>query len=66
MEVVLAVKNPAVSAGDAGDTSSIPGLGRLPGGRNGNPLRFLYLENPMDRGTWRATVRRVTELPQLK
>ena len=31
------------------------------GGRNGNPHQYSYLENPMDRGAWWATVRRVTE-----
>ena len=39
----------------------IPGLGRSPGGGNDNPLQYSCLENPMDRGTWRAAVRRVTE-----
>ena len=34
----------------AGDTGSIPGWGRSPGGGNGNPLQYSYLENPMDRG----------------
>ena len=34
----------------------IPGLGRSPGGGNGNPLQCLCLGNPMDRGAWRATV----------
>ena len=40
----------------------IPGLGRSPGGGNGNPLQYSLLENPMDRGAWRATVHRVAEL----
>ena len=61
MEVALVVKNLAVNARDAGDASLIPGLGRSPGGGNGNPLWFLYLENPMDRGAWQATVHGVTE-----
>ena len=61
MEVALVVKNLAVRAGDAGDTRLIPGLGRSPGGGNGNPLWFLYLENPMDRGSWQATVHGVTK-----
>ena len=34
----------------------IPGLGRAPGGGHGNPLQYSCLENPMDRGAWRATV----------
>ena len=38
----------------------IPGLGRSPGGGNGNPLQYSCLENPMDRGAWWATVHEVT------
>ena len=34
----------------------IPGLGRSPGGGNGNTLQYSCLENPMDRGAWWATV----------
>ena len=52
------VKNPLANAGDMG---SIPGLGRSPGGRNGNSLKFSCLENPMDRGAWWATVYSVAE-----
>ena len=37
---------------NAGDPSSIPGLGRSPGEGNGNPLQYSCLENPMDGGTW--------------
>ena len=46
--------------GDAGDTGSIPGLGRSPGDGRGNPLQYC-LENPTDRGAWPATVQRVTK-----
>ena len=46
-------KNPLANAGDAG---LIPGLGRSPGGGNGNPLQYSCLGNPMDRGAWRAAV----------
>ena len=45
------VKNPPANAGD---TSSIPGWGRSPGEGNGNPLQYSCLENPTDRGAWRA------------
>ena len=45
----------------AGDPGSIPGLGRSPGGGNGNPLQYSCLENPMDRGACRATVHGVTK-----
>ena len=49
------VKNLSANAGDTRDMVSIPGLGRSPGGGNGNPLQYSCLENPMDRGTWWAT-----------
>ena len=49
------------TACNAGDLGSIPGLGRRPGGGHGNPLQYSYLENPMDRGAWRATAHGVTE-----
>ena len=55
------VTYPPASTGDAGDVGSKPGLGRSPGGGNGNPLQYSCLENPMDRGAWRATVHRVTQ-----
>ena len=55
------VKNPHANAGDAGHQGSIPGLGRSLGGGNGNPLQYSYLENPMDRGAWQATVHGVTK-----
>ena len=41
---------------NAGDPGSIPGLGRSPGGGKGHQLQCSCLENPMDRGAWRATV----------
>ena len=53
------VKNPPVNAGDMGSTS---GSGRSPGERNDNPLQYSCLENSMDRGAWRATVRGVTKV----
>ena len=46
-------------ASNAGDSGSIPGLGRSPGEGNGNPLQYFLPGNPMDRGTWQATVHRV-------
>ena len=49
------------SACNAGDPSSILGLGRSPGEGNGNPLQYSCLENSMDRGTWQATVHGVTK-----
>ena len=56
------VKNPPTNAEDARDLGSIPGSQRSPGGGHENPLQCLFLENLMDRGAWRATVHRVTEL----
>ena len=56
-----AVKNPPANAGDARDTSSIPGSGRSPGGGNGNPLQYSCLKNSMDREAWWATVHGVTK-----
>ena len=49
------------SACNAGDLGLIPGLGRSPGGGNGNPLQYSCLENPMDRQAWWATVHGVTK-----
>ena len=45
-QVVLVVKNLPTNAGDIRDADSIPGLGRCPGGRHGNPLQYSCLENP--------------------
>ena len=50
------VKNLPPSTGDTGDVGSIPGSGRSPGRGNGNPLQYSCLENPINRGAWRATV----------
>ena len=47
------VKNSTANAGEAG---LIPGSERFPGEGNGNPLQYSFLENPMDRGAWQATV----------
>ena len=47
------VKNPPANAGCLG---LIPGSGSSPGEGNGNPLQYSCLENPMDRGSWQATV----------
>ena len=50
------------SACNAGDLGLISGSERFPGEGNGNPLQYSCLENPMDRGAWRATVRGSQEL----
>ena len=68
-QVVLVVKNLPANVEVIGDTGSMPGLGRSPGGGHGNPLQYSCLENPMDRGAWQATVHRAakswTRLKQL-
>ena len=56
-----AVKNPSANAGDVRDMGLIPGLERSPGEGNGNLLQYSCLDNPMDRGAWRATVHRVAK-----
>ena len=48
------VKNSPANAGDARDMGSIPRSGRSSGEGNGNLLQYSSLENPMDRGAWRA------------
>ena len=58
-QVVLVLKNMPANAGDFRDMGSIPGLRRFSGGGHSNPLQYSYLENPMDRGAWQATVPRV-------
>ena len=60
-QLALVVKNLPTNAGDIGDTDSVLGSGRSPGEGHGNPLQYSCLENPMDRGAWRATVHGVTK-----
>ena len=57
----LSGKESTCNAEDAGDVGSIAESGRSPGGGHGNPLQYSCLENPMDRGAWRAAVHRVTK-----
>ena len=56
--VALVVKNPLANAGDV---TSVTEWGRSSGGSHNNPLQYSYLENPMDRGAWWATVHRVAK-----
>ena len=60
-QAVLGVKNPPANTRDARGAGSIPGAGISPGGGNDNPLQYSFLQNPMDRGTWWATVPGVTQ-----
>ena len=55
------VKNLPANSGDAGDMGLISRLGKSPGGGHGNPLEYSCLENPIDRGAWRATVHGVAK-----
>ena len=55
-QVALVIKNPPANVGDLRDVSSIPGLGRSLGEKNGYPFQYSRLENPMDRAAWWATV----------
>ena len=63
-QVALVVKNPPTNARDAKDKGSIPGSGRSSGEGNSNPCQYSGLENPMDRGAWRATVYGVARVGQ--
>ena len=55
------VKNLPAQAGDTRDAGLIPGSGIYPGGRNGNPLQYSCLRNPMNRGAWWATICRAAK-----
>ena len=55
------VKNLPDNVGDTEDMGLIPGLGRSPGVRNGNPLQYSCLENTMDRRVWWAIVHGVAK-----
>ena len=54
-------KNPPANSGDIRHRGSIPESGRSPRRGHGNPLQYSCLDNPMDRGDWRATVPRVVK-----
>ena len=54
-------KGPPANSGDIREAVSVLGSGRCPDGGHDNPLQYSCLENPMDRGAWRATVYRVTK-----
>ena len=58
------VKNLPANAGDVGDTGSIPGSRRSPGGGNSNSLQYSCLENSIDRGGWQTTVHGVAAKSQ--
>ena len=60
-QVALVVKTLPPNAEYIRDVGSSPVLGRSPGGGHGSILQYSCLENPMDRGSWRATVHRVAK-----
>ena len=60
-QAVLVVKNLPANAGDTRDKGLIPELGISPGEEHSNPLQYSCLENPMDRGAWRASVHGVAK-----
>ena len=57
----LVVKGLPANAGDTRDVGLIPGLERSPWEGHGNLFQYSFLENPMDRGVWRAAVHAVAE-----
>ena len=59
--MALVVKILPANVGTTGNTGSIPGSGRSPGGWNGNTLQCSCLGNPMDRGAWQAAVQGVAK-----
>ena len=60
-QVTLMVENSPANAGDIRNAGSIAGLGKSPEEGNGYPLQYSFLETPMDRGAWWATVHEVTK-----
>ena len=60
-QMALVEKNLFAGAEDIRDAGLIAGSERSPGGGRGNPLQYSCLENPMDRGAWRAIVHKVTK-----
>ena len=59
--MALVVKSTIANARDVKDMGSIPGSGRSPGEEHGNLLQQSFLENPMIRGSWQATVHKVSK-----
>ena len=59
--MALVVKNTPASAEEIREVGLTPGSGRFPGGGHDTPLQYSFLENPVDRGAWQATVHEVTQ-----
>ena len=62
----LSSKESTCTVGEARDMCSLPGLGKSPGGGNGNLLQYSCLEIFMDRGSWWATVQCCKELDMIE
>ena len=60
-QLVLVVKILPANAGDIRDAGSTTGSGRCPGGGHSHPLQYSCLENPLDKGAWRAIVHRTAK-----
>ena len=60
-QVAIVVQNSAYNGEELRDRVLIPGMGRSPGGVHGNPFQYSCLKNPMDTGTWQATIHRVSQ-----
>jgi len=60
-QVALVVNNMPANVGDIRNPGLVLWLGRSPGEGNGSPIQYSYLENPMGRGAWWATVHRVAK-----
>jgi len=60
-QVVPVVKNLPANAGDVRDAGSTPRSRIFPRGGYSNPLQYSFLENPIDREAWQATVHGVTK-----
>ena len=60
-QVAPVVTTLPASVGDTGDPGAVPGSGRSPAGGQRNPLQYVWLEHPTDRGAWQTTVDRVTK-----
>ena len=59
--MALVIRNLPASSGDVRDAGLIPGLGRSPGGGHGHLFQYSFLQNPMERRAWQATVHRVAK-----
>ena len=64
--MALEIKIPPADAAGERDVGAVPGSGRSRGGGHSNPLQYSCLENPMDRGAWRAIIHGAAELVMIE